>query len=248
MTRLCTGLPALMLIPWLAVGAALAEDTDVDPDDASEATAEIETTRDQALDTCREALSEVQTNIYGGSTGHAYFGIAHADLRKLREAARIFARAGVPNGCTEIAEGLQALAENRLERVEDLAASQSDEQRIAGATPVTEIARNLRLGDVVGAEVVNGDYENLGTVEEILVRQNGDRYLVISRGGVMWIGTDYVAIPMSRARVTQDRLTFIVDIVPDALEGAPTMDQMDEDSPMPWFAAVDTWWTSEGGE
>lgn len=246
-TRLRAGLPALMLIPWLTVAAAFAEETETGSDDPPEETVTTESTRDQALDACREAMAEIQTNIYGGSTGHAYFGIAHADLRKLREAARIFARNGVEVGCTEIADGLHELAENRLERVEDMAEAQSDEQRIAGATPVTEIAMNLRVSDVVGSEVVNSEYEDLGTVEEIFVRPNGDRYLVVSRGGVMWIGMDYIAIPMNRARVTQDRLTFVVDIAPDALEGAPTVDQMDEDSPMPWFESVDDWWLNEGG-
>ncbi|MEZ5669480.1 MAG: PRC-barrel domain-containing protein [Alphaproteobacteria bacterium] len=198
---------------------------------------------DEALETCRAALNDYQSEL--AADGMAPAPLARGDMRLLREAALVFARAGNEEGCTDVVEGMRELAEERQEQMAE-AAEETDadapEARLQAAVPVASTRVNLRASDMIGAEVVNPQGEDLGTVEDIVVAQNGARYLLISRGGVLGIGEDWVPVSMERVRVTEDGETFVIAVDPERLDGAPTDSEIDLEDSDGWTADVDAWW------
>ena len=63
----------------------------------------------------------------------------------------------------------------------------------------------LRTSKIVGAKVYNDANENIGSVEDILLKADGSMdEVVLSVGGFLGIGDKYVAVPYSDLKISRD--------------------------------------------
>jgi hypothetical protein len=80
-----------------------------------------------------------------------------------------------------------------------------------------------RASEIIGSTIKDDRGENVGTVIEIVITQNGQaQYLVLSLGGVLGIGKQLVPIPYQTARWdVKDRDMKLGNIDKQGLEKAP---------------------------
>jgi sporulation protein YlmC with PRC-barrel domain len=81
-----------------------------------------------------------------------------------------------------------------------------------------------RASRLIGAEVTNSRQEELGRIDDLVVDPDGRvSYLILSRGGIMGVGGDRIAVPVSAA---QPRLNeegrCIVALDKQTLDAAPS--------------------------
>jgi sporulation protein YlmC with PRC-barrel domain len=90
-------------------------------------------------------------------------------------------------------------------------AGQADANR--GAASASSAANERRLGDLVGADVMDGSGDEIGEIDDIVISMAGADRLraVLQVGGIAGIGAKRVAVPLSE--VTIDR----------ASDGSPTL-------------------------
>ena len=63
----------------------------------------------------------------------------------------------------------------------------------------------FRTSQIVGAKVYNNANENIGSVEDIVLKPDGTMdEVVLSVGGFLGIGDKYVAMPFSALKVSRD--------------------------------------------
>lgn len=81
-----------------------------------------------------------------------------------------------------------------------------------------------RLSQLIGAEVINNQGENLGHIIDLIAGEDGRlSYLVLVKSGKLWIGSEMVAIPISALApgIADDR-KYVINLDKQTLEGAPT--------------------------
>lgn len=78
-----------------------------------------------------------------------------------------------------------------------------------------------------GDPVVNAQGEHIGEIEEIMIDVRGGRvaYAVISVGGFLGIGDQYLAIPWRALTLDTDNDQFILDVDRERLKNAPAFDK-----------------------
>ena len=76
---------------------------------------------------------------------------------------------------------------------------------------------------VIGTAVYNGDGENIGTIEDVMLDKtsNGIMFAVIGFGGFLGIGEKYHAIPWSVLDYQEHRGGYVVPFTKDQLKQAP---------------------------
>jgi len=82
----------------------------------------------------------------------------------------------------------------------------------------------LRTSKIVGAEVYNDANENIGSVEDIVLKADGSMdEVVLSVGGFIGIGDKYVAVPYSDLKISRDGngLKITTEATKDALKSLP---------------------------
>jgi sporulation protein YlmC with PRC-barrel domain len=66
-------------------------------------------------------------------------------------------------------------------------------------------AEELRTSKLVGSKVYNDANENIGSIEDIVLKPDGSMdEVVLSVGGFLGIGDKYVAVPFSDLKITRD--------------------------------------------
>jgi sporulation protein YlmC with PRC-barrel domain len=81
-----------------------------------------------------------------------------------------------------------------------------------------------RLSEIMDNDVVNHQGENLGSIDDLVVNEQGQlEYLILSRGGVLGIGANLIAIPLDAVspQVTEDN-ELRINIDEATLDQAPT--------------------------
>ncbi|MDQ8030619.1 MAG: PRC-barrel domain-containing protein [Bordetella sp.] len=71
---------------------------------------------------------------------------------------------------------------------------------------VVELATGYRASKLIGAEVMNGDKDQIGTVDDVIVSPAQEPYAILSVGGFLGIGTRLVAVPFKDLQVADKRL------------------------------------------
>jgi sporulation protein YlmC with PRC-barrel domain len=82
----------------------------------------------------------------------------------------------------------------------------------------------LRTSKIVGAEVYNDANENIGSVEDIVLKADGSMdEVVLSVGGFIGIGNKYVAVPYSDLKISRDgnSLKITTKATKDSLKALP---------------------------
>ncbi len=82
----------------------------------------------------------------------------------------------------------------------------------------------LRTSKIVGTKVYNDANENIGSVEDIVLKPDGTMdEVVLSVGGFLGIGSKYVAVPFSDLKISRDgnSLKIMTNGTKDSLKGLP---------------------------
>lgn len=95
------------------------------------------------------------------------------------------------------------------------------------AVDTVRMRQGYRVGRIVGAAVHNGQNERVGTVDDLLLNENGDQVVVavISVGGFLGIGNKLVAVPykdLHIERKNDDVKVVLPNATKDVLTGMPT--------------------------
>jgi sporulation protein YlmC with PRC-barrel domain len=101
----------------------------------------------------------------------------------------------------------------------------------------TQQTQMVRVRDLLGSQVINMQSQDLGKIEDVVINPDTGkiRYGVVGFGGMMGVGTKYLAAPWSTLRLvlkgaktasgtTIDRDYFVLDLTTDALKNGPTFD------------------------
>ena len=91
------------------------------------------------------------------------------------------------------------------------------------------IPRVLSASTICGDTVVNGDGDNLGQIEELMIDLESGRvaYAVLSFGGFLGIGDKLFAIPFEALELDAENHRFVLDQPRERLEKAPGFDKSD---------------------
>jgi ribosomal 30S subunit maturation factor RimM len=85
-------------------------------------------------------------------------------------------------------------------------------------------AEEFRTSKLVGAKVYNNANENIGSIEDIVLKGDGSMdEVVLSVGGFLGIGDKYVAMPFSSLKVSRDgsSIKVMTDGTKDSLKALP---------------------------
>lgn len=84
-----------------------------------------------------------------------------------------------------------------------------------------------RMETVLGLEIRNTQDEYLGKIRDVVLRDGKLEKIVVARGGMLGIGTDYHEIEGAKLKLTADRKIAILDMTADALKAAPKVEDKD---------------------
>jgi sporulation protein YlmC with PRC-barrel domain len=87
-----------------------------------------------------------------------------------------------------------------------------------------QTAEELRTSQLVGAKVYNNANENIGSIEDIILKPDGSvDEVVLSVGGFLGMGDKYVAVPFSDLKITRDgsSLKIVTLATKDSLKALP---------------------------
>ena len=94
----------------------------------------------------------------------------------------------------------------------------------AFAADNTQTVDELRTTKIVGSKVYNNANENIGSVEDIVLKADGSRdEVVLSVGGFLGIGDNYVSVPFSDLKIARDgsSLRITTDGTKESLKALP---------------------------
>jgi sporulation protein YlmC with PRC-barrel domain len=87
-----------------------------------------------------------------------------------------------------------------------------------------QTAEELRTSQLVGSKVYNNANENIGSIEDIILKPDGSMdEVVLSVGGFLGMGDKYVAVPFSDLKITRDgsSLKIVTLATKDSLKALP---------------------------
>lgn len=87
--------------------------------------------------------------------------------------------------------------------------------------------RTLSASSINGTSVKNGEGENLGDIEDLMIDLSEGRvaYAVVSFGGFLGMGDKLFAVPFSALRCDCENKVFVLDVPKEKLENAPGFDK-----------------------
>ena len=87
-----------------------------------------------------------------------------------------------------------------------------------------QTAEEWRTSQLVGAKVYNNANDNIGSIEDIILKPDGSiDEVVLSVGGFLGMGDKYVAVPFSDLKITRDgsSLKIVTLATKDSLKALP---------------------------
>ncbi len=95
----------------------------------------------------------------------------------------------------------------------------------APAPEKSVIEKQARVNNIVGKKVISQKGEDLGTVDDLVLNENGCLdYLILGHGGVLGIGDRLVPIPWKAVKTGSQADTVIVDVDKEQLTKAPSFE------------------------
>jgi sporulation protein YlmC with PRC-barrel domain len=94
----------------------------------------------------------------------------------------------------------------------------------AYATSTAQSADEYRTSKLVGSKVYNQANDNIGSVEDIILKPDGSLdSVILSVGGFLGIGNKYVSVPFQSLKVTRDNgsVKVVTDGTKDSLKALP---------------------------
>jgi hypothetical protein len=173
------------------------------------------------------------------------------EMSAVLAAAEVFARNGREEACQNVLAELRDLQEQRLAQLEEAGIPPEEVQSwrqelLVSAQPVSEVGGNIRIENVLGADVRNLRDDDLGDIKDVILDQEGDlAYVLVGRGGFFGVGEDLVPVRWQDLRAVPDADTFVLDIEEDVFEQAPAVDRdvfADSDSYAQRRVEIDSYW------
>jgi sporulation protein YlmC with PRC-barrel domain len=93
----------------------------------------------------------------------------------------------------------------------------------ANSTPKFMTSDNeVRVGKLVGATVYNDKGDSVGSIDDVLMAQDGDKAqtAIISVGGFLGMGSKLVSVPFDKLKIEKDKVVMS-GATKDALKGMP---------------------------
>ena len=92
---------------------------------------------------------------------------------------------------------------------------------------VRETARLIASDKVEGTAVRNVSGDKVGTIERVMIDKRAGKvaYAVMSFGGFLGMGQEYVALPWHMLRYNENLDAYEMNITEDQLRGAPAVGQ-----------------------
>ena len=252
--RLATSVTAVAL---LSVTSAAAQQTQ----QAQQAQQQPQIAEQCMADISEFAQQSVETGYgVGGPAGYGepapvggWYGTygPRREMSAVLAAAEVFARNGREEACQNVLAELRDMQEQRLAQLEEAGIPPEEVQSwrqelLVRAQPVSEVGGNIRIENVLGADVRNLRDDDLGDIKDVILDQEGDlAYVLVGRGGFFGVGEDLVPIRWQDLRAVPDADTFVLDIEEDVFEQAPAVDRdvfADSDAYAQRRVEIDSYW------
>ena len=123
------------------------------------------------------------------------------------------------------ATGTQGAQQQAVEQQEQQAQGAQQEAMETEQQATTEPQQPISLEEVLGAEVVNAAGEEVATIEDVVLDQNGNYKAILAVGGFLGIGEKKVAVPLNELRLAEDQVYLMAAATRDQLEQMPEYDE-----------------------
>ena len=249
--RLATSVTAVALLSVTSASAQQTQQAQQQPQIAEQCMADIRDFAQQSAETGYGV---------GGPAGYGepapaggWYGTygPRREISALLAAAEVFARNGRQEACQAVLAEMRDMQDQRLAQLEEAGIPPEEvrswrQERLATAQPVSEVGGNIRIENVLGADVRNLRDEDLGDIEDVILDQQGDlAYVLVGRGGFFGVGQDLVPVRWQDLRTVAGADTFVLDVEEQAFEQAPAVDRdvfADSDSYAQRRDEIESYW------
>ena len=162
----------------------------------------------------------------------------------LARAARTFARAGMDDRCQDVVKGMRELAEKRTDDKDDKdkadrkekdtrdTAEKRKQQRMAYLSAAKPMAKaSVSVESLTGVDVRNMRDEDLGDVDDVILRSSGNHEAIIGRGGFIGMGVNHYRVPFNKLKIQTGNDDYspvvVLNVDAKALEAMPKVVKKD---------------------
>lgn len=175
-------------------------------------------------------------------------------IETLFRAAQVLAVRGEQQGCDTVLGELRRLYDEYATRLREAGVEPGQvttwrRDMLLTAQPVGEMdLGRVSVAEITGTEVRNLADERLGDIDDVVVIDGQVEHVVLSRGGFLGLGQDYVVVPWEQLSATPGLNMFLLDVSEQTLEQAPQVSgdirRLTDDQ----RANVDAFWQEAGRE
>lgn len=114
----------------------------------------------------------------------------------------------------EVTVKTQEQPEVEIQQVEESEEMKQQESK----TKMDKSLQQMKVGEVVGRQVVNSQGQELGEIQKIVLSNDKQLYAVVSVGGFLGMGDEEVAIPFDELELRDQEVLFTTDMSEEELE------------------------------
>jgi sporulation protein YlmC with PRC-barrel domain len=177
------------------------------------------------------------------------------DITTLRNAAAILKRNDKEDACETVVEAMNDMRSTLRQRSADATSGDDTRTARAAATNAADTrqadrgdrrearvidASRLRASKLMGADLVGPDGSEVAEIEDIVLNQSGENFVIVSFGGFLGMGDELAAVPLKRVKIVRDddgEVQFSLPMTVEQLKTAPRFKKGSQ----AWFED-DSWW------
>ena len=176
---------------------------------------------------CKTELSELPRNFSTVATEDS--GLTKGQVRRLHNAAKILARNGYEDACSEVVDVLRGEADRdeqaSLEATGDRVKDAKNVKKAEAANPVIDADGNFSTNGMIGSEVYSSTTgEAIGDIEDILMGSK-NQSVVIGHGGMLGLGEKRIKVALDDLKVHPQDNTYFLAMTPSQIEVLPAVEK-----------------------